>query len=315
MAFPPTHHQPTHDEETPVLPESHLVPSPPDNDVQALADPEDRLPANPDVPADYTDGNVTLDEPAPWTAEDQARLDELNERKRRRGRRLAMELVQTLVLATLIFFAVRTMAQNFKVEGSSMEPGLHDGQYLLVNKAIYFQVNLNTIGKFLPFIHVGDNPQHYLFHGPQRGDVIVFRYPADPSRDFIKRVIGVPGDSVEIVHGTLTINGQPVKEDYIPAGVYDMTTEKRVVPDGQYFVLGDNRNNSSDSRAWGYVPAQNIIGQAMFTYWPLDNLGGVGNRHLSLGSHRSDRAVILTFTAVRQSAVLGGGARARNRRR
>jgi signal peptidase I len=226
---------------------------------------------------------IAVDEPAPWTEEDQARLDELNERKRRRARRLAVELVQTLLLATLIFFAVRTMAQNFKVEGSSMEPGLHDGQYLLVNKAIYFQVNLITIGKFLPFIHVGDNPQHYLFHGPQRGDVIVFRYPADPSRDFIKRVIGIPGDTVEIVHGTLTVNGKPVKEDYIAQGVFDMTTEKKVVPDGQYFVLGDNRNNSSDSRAWGFVPAENIIGQAMFSYWPLDNLGGVGNRHLSLG--------------------------------
>jgi signal peptidase I len=231
----------------------------------------------------YWPGGPPDDGPAPWTEEDQARLDELNELKRRRSRRLVMELVQTLVLATLIFFAVRTMAQNFKVEGSSMEPGLHDGQYLLVNKAIYFQINLDTVGKFIPFIHVSDNPQHYLFHGPHRGDVIVFRYPADPSRDFIKRVIGVPGDSVEIVHGVLMVNNQPVKEEYIPAGVYDMTTEKKVVPDGQYFVLGDNRNNSSDSRAWGFVPAENIIGQAMFSYWPLDNAGGVGNARLNLG--------------------------------
>jgi signal peptidase I len=175
------------------------------------------------------------------------------------------------------------MAQNFKVEGSSMEPGLHDGQYLLVNKAIYFQVNLDTLSKFLPFIHPGDDPKHFLFHGPQRGDVIVFRYPADPSRDFIKRVIGVPGDTVEILHGTLTVNGQAVKEDYIPQGVYDMTTAKQTVPPRQYFVLGDNRNNSSDSRAWGFVPEENIIGQAMLSYWPLDDLGGVGNTHLNLG--------------------------------
>src|SRR4029078_86654 len=133
----------------------------------------------PDMPAtELADGEVV---PAPWTPEDQARLEELNEAKRRRSRRLMRGRVQTLVLATLIFFAVRTMAQNFKVEGSSMEPGLHDGQYLLVKQAIYFQINLNTLGKFLPFVHVGDNPQHYLFHGPHRGDVIVFRYPADPS--------------------------------------------------------------------------------------------------------------------------------------
>ena len=284
MAFPPTPHQQTHDEETPEQPESQFVPSPVEDGFVATTATEDRWPADPEMPVtELAEGEVALDEPAPWTPEDQARLDELNELKRRRSRRLVMELVQTLVLATLIFFAVRTMAQNFKVEGSSMEPGLHDGQYLLVNKAIYFQINLNTVGKFLPFIHAGDNPEHYLFHGPHRGDVIVFRYPADPSRDFIKRVIGTPGDSVEIVHGVLTVNGHPVEEDYLPKGVFDMTTEKKVVPAGQYFVLGDNRNNSSDSRAWGFVPADNIIGQAMFSYWPMDNLGGVGNTHLNLG--------------------------------
>src|SRR3954470_17872559 len=213
MAFPPTPHQQTHDEETPQQPESQLVPSPPEDGLVPTTAAEDRWPADPELPAtEFAEGEVALDEPAAWTPEDQARLEELNEIKRRRSRRLMMELVQTLVLASLIFFAVRTMAQNFKVEGSSMEPGLHDGQYLLVNKAIYFQINLNTVGKFLPFIHVGDNPDHYLFHGPHRGDVIVFRYPADPSRDFIKRVIGVPGDSVEILHGVLTVNGHSVEE-------------------------------------------------------------------------------------------------------
>lgn len=287
MAFPPSPHQQTHDEETPNRPESQLVSSPPQDGLVDTSVDENAWPRETRTPAsELTDGAIAVDEPAPWTPEDQARLDELNEARRRRSRRLGMELVQTLVLATLIFFAVRTMAQNFKVEGSSMEPGLHDGQYLLVNKAVYFQVNLNTIGKFLPFIHVGDKPQHYLFHGPRRGDVVVFRYPADPSRDFIKRVIGVPGDTVEIVHGVLTVNGQVVKESYVAPGSFDMTTERKVVPDGQYFVLGDNRNNSSDSRAWGFVPAENIIGQAMFSYWPLDNLGGVGNTRLNLGHVR-----------------------------
>jgi signal peptidase I len=280
MAFPPTPPQSQTTDETPQQTEPR-TPAWPDGTVAAPH--EKNWTSEPNALVTPELDGAAIEQPAPWTEEDRARLEELNERKRRRSRRLAVELVQTLVLATLIFFAVRTMAQNFKVEGSSMEPGLHDGQYLLVNKAIYFKVNMRTVAKIVPFIHVGDNPSQYLFHGPRRGDVVVFRYPADPSRDFIKRVIGVPGDSVEIVHGTLTVNGLAVKEDYIAPGNFDMTTEKKVVPEGQYFVLGDNRNNSSDSRAWGYVPAENIIGQAMFSYWPLDNLGGVGNRQLNLG--------------------------------
>jgi signal peptidase I len=278
MAFPPTHPQQQPPEETPQQPEPRLPASPVASNDEGV------------TTTSYSAGVLVpaaVEGPDAWMAldpEEQERLErEAEERKKRRARRLGMELVQTLLLATLIFFAVRTMAQNFKVEGSSMEPGLHHGQYLLVNKAVYFQVNLKTIAKFVPFLHVGDNPNHYLFHGPRRGDVIVFRYPADPTRDFIKRVVGLPGDTVEVVHGQLTVNGQSIKEDYIAPGTADMTTEKKIVPAGQYFVLGDNRNNSSDSRAWGFVPAENIIGQAMFSYWPLDNVGGVGNRNLSLG--------------------------------
>src|ERR1051326_2917245 len=97
----------------------------------------------------------------------------------RRARRIGWELIQTLLLAALIFFAVRSMAQNFRVEGSSMEPGLHDGQYLLVNKAVYFKINLHTLSKYVPFVHADKNPQRFLFRAPKRGDVIVFRYPRD----------------------------------------------------------------------------------------------------------------------------------------
>jgi signal peptidase I len=282
MAFPPTPHQQPQPDETPQPQEPRVSPTASPDETPSATAFTGQWPAEPVLMPAGADG-VPVEGPPVWTEEDQQRLDELNGRKRRRARRLGVELVQTLVLATLIFFAVRTVAQNFKVEGSSMEPGLHDGQYLLVNKLVYYQLDLNTIAKFLPFIHVGDNPNRYLFHGPQRGDVVVFRYPADPSRDFIKRVIGVPGDTVEIVHGTLTVNGKPVKEDYIAQGSFDMTTARQTVPPGQYFVLGDNRNNSSDSRAWGFVPAENIIGQAMLSYWPLETLGGVGNTDINLG--------------------------------
>jgi signal peptidase I len=200
----------------------------------------------------------------------------------RRARRIGWELVQTLALAALIFFAVRAMAQNFRVEGSSMEPGLHNGQYLLVNKAIYFKINLKTLSKYIPFIHAGDHPQRFLFRAPRRGDIIVFRFPEDPSRDFIKRVIAIPGDTVEIDSGLVYVNGTALDEPYISARP-DYNYSKQVVPEGGYFVLGDNRNNSYDSHVWNFVPEENIIGQAMVSYWPLRDLGGVGNRTIDVG--------------------------------
>jgi signal peptidase I len=199
-----------------------------------------------------------------------------------RARRVAWELVQTLVLAALIFLMVRGVAQNFRVEGPSMEPGLHNGQYLLVNKAVYFRLDLNTLSKYLPFVNAGSNPSRYLFHGPQRGDVIVFRYPRDPSRDFIKRIIGIPGDTVSIDNGVVSVNGTVLHEDYINPGA-TTTMEPKVVPVGNYFVMGDNRPNSSDSRSWGFVPEENIIGKAMFSYWPFSDFGGVGNTSINLG--------------------------------
>jgi signal peptidase I len=200
----------------------------------------------------------------------------------RRARRLAWEVAQTLLLAALIFFAVRAMAQNFRVEGSSMEPGLHNGQFLLVNKAIYLKINLKTLSKYLPFIHPGDQPVRFLFRGPRRGDVIVFRFPQDPSRDFIKRVIGVPGDEVEVRSGSVFVNGIALDEPYVTSRA-EYSVPRQVVPKGQYFVLGDNRNNSYDSHIWGMVPEDNIIGQAMFSYWPLSDFGGAGNRNINLG--------------------------------
>jgi len=200
----------------------------------------------------------------------------------RRVRSLGLELVETLILAALIFFAVRALAQNFRVEGSSMEPGLHNGQYLLVNKAVYLKINLDTLHKFLPFVDGGDEPERFLFRGPKRGDVVVFRFPRDPERDFIKRIIGVPGDTVEIVNGSVYVNGVLLNESYV-TGDSRSDHERTVVPEKSYFVLGDNRSNSSDSRSWGFVPEENMIGQAMFSYWPLSELGGVGNHSISLG--------------------------------
>lgn len=206
-----------------------------------------------------------------------------------RVRRVGRELAETLVLALLIFFAVKAVVQNFRVEGASMEPTLHTEQYLLVNKAIYFRVDMDRVHQFLPFIPGGDNEKH-LFRPPQRGDVVVFRFPLDPSRDFIKRVIGVPGDTVEVRDATVFINGAPLEEDYIKDPP-NYTYGPKTVPEGAYFVLGDNRRNSYDSHAWcagrdtqqicDFVPEEYIIGQAWLTYWPLGALGLVDNRDIN----------------------------------
>jgi len=185
--------------------------------------------------------------------------------------RTARDIVETVILALLIFLAVRAMVQNFRVEGSSMEGTLHNGQYLLVSKATYFKVNLGFLD-FLPFYDSGDDPERYVFRGPQRGDVVVFRFPNDPRRDFIKRIIAEPGDTVEVKEGLVFIDGEYLKEPYITdRGHYSYGPEK--VPPNNYFVLGDNRNNSYDSHVWGMLPDENIIGQAWLCYWPFSSFG------------------------------------------
>jgi signal peptidase I len=179
------------------------------------------------------------------------------------------DIVETLVLTALIFLVVQSVVKNFKVEGSSMEPTLHDGEFLLVDKAVYWSLSPGLVHTVLPgTADVPTGDRVFLFHGPQRGDIIVFRYPQDTSRDFIKRVIGVPGDTVQVVDNRVIVNGHPLTEQYIEAPPqYSMPA--RSVPPGNYFVLGDNRNNSSDSHVWGLVPWYDIIGQAWVSYWPL----------------------------------------------
>jgi signal peptidase I len=113
----------------------------------------------------------------------------------------------------------------------------------------------------------------------ERGDTVVFWYPQDVSKSYIKRVIGVPGDRVRVDGGLVYVNGSALAENYIPPENRDSTSwrdgEEQVVPPGKYFVLGDHRNQSSDSRIWGYVPRENIYGKAVFVYWPLDKMGRV----------------------------------------
>jgi signal peptidase I len=186
------------------------------------------------------------------------------------------ELVETIVLALIFFFALRAVVQNFRVEGSSMFPSFADGQYVLVNKAVYTHFNPQALPSWLPFAGDHSGSDRYLFSPPQRGDVIVFHPPPpnDPSRDFIKRVIGVPGDTVDVHQGHVYVNGAELDEPYIrqPTLPINARFSHVVLGPDQYFVLGDNRGNSSDSRAWGPVSADAIVGRTWLVYWPFSAL-------------------------------------------
>jgi signal peptidase I len=187
------------------------------------------------------------------------------------ARSLVWEIVQTVLLTIAIFLAVRSVVQNFRVEGASMDPTLHTGQYLLINKVLYARADGTFLERIIPDRTPNDQP-NFIFGGPQRGDVIVFQSPGQTDKDFIKRVIGLPGETVRIVDGTVFINGRPLDEPYLTHhATYDF--EQKVIPPGNYFVLGDNRPNSSDSHLGWFVPANNLIGKAWVSYWPPTNWG------------------------------------------
>jgi signal peptidase I len=178
--------------------------------------------------------------------------------------RFVRELIETLLLAALIFFLVRLVVLNFRVDGESMLPNFDDGQMLLVNRNAYEHLDIN-------------GNVFYPFDPPERGDVVVFNPPNDSDKPYIKRIIGLPGDEVTFSDGHVNINGEPLAEDYIQ----DRTRCGRadtcdvVVPEGEVFVLGDHRSNSSDSRVFGPVPVENIIGKAWLGYWPPADIGFV----------------------------------------
>ncbi len=168
--------------------------------------------------------------------------------QRQRSKPIVREMVETLLLTLLIFLTIRTLIQNFRIEGTSMRPNLHDGQYLIVNKLVYY------------------------LHPPERGDVVVFHYPKNPNRDFIKRVIGLPGEKVEVRGERVLINGEELEEPYaLHASSYAWGPQR--MAEGEYFVLGDNRNSSSDSHNWGPLQRDDIIGKAWISYWPPQHLG------------------------------------------
>ncbi len=186
------------------------------------------------------------------------------------------EIIETLLLAFLIFVAVRSLVLNFRVDGSSMVPNLHNSEMLLVNRNVYMHFDLN---KWLDYIPGQDHDQPrivYPFHPPERGDIIVFNPPTLSDKPYIKRVIGLAGETVEIKNGAVYIDGVKLDEPYIQDGITECNQVNCTpwkIPDGYIFVMGDNRRNSSDSRIFGPVKIDSIIGKASLTYWPFRDFG------------------------------------------
>ncbi len=159
------------------------------------------------------------------------------------------DLCVSVVIAIVV---ILFLYQPVRVEGTSMMPSLVNQERIFINKYAY-RFGLADIA---------------------RGDMIVFWFPGDPTKSYIKRVIGVPGDTVEVTDGTVSVNGKALAESYVPQEYRDhVSMARRVVPPEQYFVLGDNRSSSNDSRSWGMVPRSYIYGEAVFVYWPLDRIG------------------------------------------
>ncbi len=169
-----------------------------------------------------------------------------SEKKRSSCLGFIVDTVETILLALVLFLAINALSARVRVLNVSMKPTLQPGQFLLVNRV------------------------SYKLGSPHIGDIVIFHAPGVSDLDYIKRVIGLPGDEVHIENGIVLVNNQPLYEPYVSE--MPNYTGTWVVPSGEYFVLGDNRNNSSDSHLWGFVPAEDIVGRALLIYWPFSDL-------------------------------------------
>jgi len=187
------------------------------------------------------------------------------------------EYFETIVIAVVLALFMRTfVVQAFKIPTGSMEPNLLVGDHHLVNKFVFAPTLSSAERTLLPVTAI------------RRGDIVVFKYPEDPERDFIKRVIGLPGETIELRDRRIHVNGRAIEEPYahylprpaVPAGSEVTSDDVRerygpvVVPAGSVFVMGDNRDNSQDSRYWGFLPKENIKGKALMIYWSFDSSEG-----------------------------------------
>ena len=169
-----------------------------------------------------------------------------------------VDILETLLLSVVLFFLINAVSARIKIDGSSMEPNLHHGEFVIVSKL------------------------NYRFGDPERGDVVVFDFPRNITQEYIKRVIGLPGEHIIIKGGKVYINGVLLLEPYIK--MEPLYEGDWIVAEDTLFVLGDNRNNSSDSHTWGLVPMNNLIGEALMVYWPPSSWGLINGANPALAS-------------------------------
>lgn len=172
-------------------------------------------------------------------------------RKRSGFVRFLVDVLETLILSVILFAVINAVSARIRVDGSSMEPTLSSGEFVVVNKMAY------------------------KFGTPKISDVVVFHFPRDPQQEYIKRVIGLPGDRVVVSDGQVYVNDVKLQEDYIASA--PQYEDQWIVPEDAIFVLGDNRNNSSDSHNWGPVPMNYVVGKAVLIYWPPQQWGIIDN--------------------------------------
>lgn len=202
--------------------------------------------------------------------------------------RVGREIIEAVVLAAVVFMLLQVTVRNFKVDGSSMDPTLEDGQYLLVNRLVYLRVELGRLAKIVPFWTADEGSSRHAIHAPKRGEVIVFEFPDsnpnNPKKDFVKRVVGLPGETMRMFDGKVFVNEEVLNEPYLSHKDHS-NASKVTLGEGEYYVLGDNRTHSNDSRSWGAVPEANIRGKVWMVYWPapgiqiiniLDRIPGFG---------------------------------------
>ena len=160
---------------------------------------------------------------------------------------ILVDILETLLLSVVLFFLINAVSARIRIDGSSMEPNLHHGEFVIVSKVNY------KIGE------------------PERGDVVVFDFPRNITEEYIKRIIGLPGEEIKVVDGQVYVNGETLTEPYLK--VEPRYEGEWLVQEDELFVLGDNRNNSSDSHNWGMVPFENVVGEALIVYWPPSSWG------------------------------------------
>ncbi|MGH2560667.1 MAG: signal peptidase I, partial [Thermomicrobiales bacterium] len=194
---------------------------------------------------------------------------EIEAARRKPGRNFAVETMKTALLAAVIFFGARAVVLPFEVEGSSMTPNLRDHERVLVNQTVYYHFDLNELLNLVPGIDREGEQVMYPFHAPERGEIVVLDPPHASDKPYIKRVVGLAGESIAIRDGRVYVDGLPLDESYLGGVVTPCGGKQHCaigpIPDDYVYVLGDNRGYSRDSRDFGPIPIEDIVGKAWFS--------------------------------------------------